>query len=95
VQPTHYVDISATLQTKARAALHLMRCRLPLYALPLHALYVCVVCCIAQINAWLQHKTQYPSAAAVTEMLTLLAQRMANNTRLPNVSYAEGFRAFF
>jgi len=49
----------------------------------------------AKIDAYLQHKTQYPNAEDVIYFLTNLAEMVANATDVPGVRYAEGFLPFF
>ena len=49
----------------------------------------------AKINAYLQHKTQYPEAQLVVEGLTMLAERVAQRAKGFGGTYAEGFQAFF
>jgi len=48
----------------------------------------------AKINAYLAHKTQYPNATVVTEQLTILAERVAQNANA-TTSFAEGFLSYF
>jgi len=49
----------------------------------------------AKINAYLQHKTQYPDPEMVTEFITNITEMTANNTGIPDLTYAESFLAFF
>jgi hypothetical protein len=46
-----------------------------------------------QIKSWLEHKTQYPNATFVSNMLTSLGQVVATNSGA-NVRFAEGLQLF-
>jgi hypothetical protein len=47
-----------------------------------------------KIDAYLQHKSQYPLAALVGPALTWLAEQVAKNSGLSS-GYAEGFVQFW
>jgi len=49
----------------------------------------------AKINAYLQHKTQYPDPQLVQQGLTMLARQVAVNTPGFTGNFAEGFLAYF
>eukprot|EP01089_Gocevia_fonbrunei_P013947 TRINITY_DN3704_c0_g1_i2.p1 TRINITY_DN3704_c0_g1~~TRINITY_DN3704_c0_g1_i2.p1 ORF type:complete len:277 (+),score=61.02 TRINITY_DN3704_c0_g1_i2:758-1588(+) len=62
---------------------------------PTHYLPIDETALQARVNAFLEHKTQYPDPAMVKHLITFVAQQSAIATGVSNVTYSEDFIAYF